>query len=71
MESYKTRPIGEKFDYDGTTLEVVENEHPSCADCYFGSITCCRFDEIIDITGDCIFSKRKDRKDVIFKEVEE
>ena len=71
MESYKTRPIGEKFDYDGTTLEVVENKHPSCADCYFCSITCCRFDEIIDITGDCLFYKRKDRKDVIFKEVEE
>ena len=71
MESYKTRPIGEKFDYDGTTLEVVENKHPSCADCYFGSITCCRFDEIIDITGDCLFYKRKDRKDVIYKKVEE
>ena len=70
MEIYKTRPIGEKFDYDGTTLEVVENEHPSCADCYFGSIKCCRFDEIIDTTGDCLFYKRKDRKDVIFKEVE-
>ena len=64
------RPIGEKFYYNETTLEVVENKHPSCADCYFKSITCCRFDEIINITGDCIFAKRYDRKDVIFKKVE-
>ena len=70
MEDFKTRPIGEKFDYEGTTLEVVEKGDARCADCFFDDLIFCRFEEVVDITGYCSSSKREDKKEVIFNEAE-
>ena len=70
MEDFITRPIGEKFDYEGDTLEVVEKGEARCAGCYFDNMIFCRFSEIVDITGLCSSSQREDKKEVIFKEVE-
>ena len=71
MEDFITRPIGEKFYYDGDTLEVAEwKEENGCEGCYLSNCTCCRFDEIIDITGYCSSSERDEKKEVIFKNVE-
>ena len=65
------RKIGAQFDYDGVKLEVAEwEEDNGCEDCYLSDCTCCRFDEIIDITGYCSSSERDDKKEVIFKKVE-
>ena len=63
------RPIGEIFYFDGVMLEVVENEDNHCEDCYFYKWIICRFDGIIDITGNCGPTYRKDKSNVIFKEV--
>ena len=70
MEDFITRPIGEKFDYEGDMLEVVEKESTICNGCYFSNIICCRFEEILDITGYCGSSQREDKTEVIFKEVQ-
>ena len=71
MEDFITRPIGEKFDYEGTTLEVVEwNEETGCAGCYFMDSMFCHKGEVLDIAGYCFSSARKDKKDVVFKKVE-
>ena len=68
MEDFITRPIGEKFDYEGDMLEVVEEK--GCKNCYFYDITFCRFEDTVAITGFCVSDHRGDKKDVIFKEVE-
>ena len=65
------RQIGEIFDYNGTKLEVVENEDNHCEGCYFYRWIICRFDGIIDITGNCAPTYRNDKMNVIFKEVKE
>lgn len=66
MIIYKTRPIGEIFEYCKLKLQVVENEH--CADCYFcGQDNC--FCNICK-TGYCGRSNRDDRKNVIFKRID-
>lgn len=70
------RKIGEKFSYNGTTLEVVkqslENKdiENACNGCYFKSnfmFGCYKNNEI---TGECSCYSRIDKKDVIFKEIE-
>ena len=63
------RPIGEIFDFLGVKLEVIEGEKDSCEGCYFYKWIICRFDGIIDITGNCGPTYRKDKSNVIFKEV--
>ena len=69
MEDFITRPIGEKFEYDGDMLEVVE-EKEGCKGCYFIDSKACLCGEAQDITGYCFSSVREDGKDVIFKKVE-
>ena len=64
------RQIGEQFDYEGVTLEVVEKEYTSCAGCYFASRILCRIREIMSNTGYCGSANRKDETMVIFKKVE-
>ena len=61
------RTIGEKFDYNGVTLKVVKR-HQCCIGCYFDEefISCCNE----DIIGSCQSSKRTDKKNIIFKKVE-
>lgn len=61
------RKIGEQFEYDGITLEVVKQE--SCEGCYFFNIFKLRYCNNSEIKGHCLMSLRSDKKMVIFKEV--
>ena len=70
MEDFITRPIGEKFEYEGTTLEVVEAKEDPCEGCYFIDSKYCLIGDVQDIEGYCFSSVREDGKDVIFKKVE-
>ena len=73
------RKIGEVFDYKGKTLEVVKSpediENWYCTDCYFRID--CYFRPFIGctcinaITGHCSSGVRKDRTNVIFKDVQQ
>ena len=65
------RPIGDKFEYKGVTLEVIENKSICCPGCYFyDKLIPCYFQRIKNIIGFCQSYKRIDHKDIIFKEVE-
>ena len=59
-----TRPIGERFQYDGVTLEVKENK--SCKGCFFYSSYRCKVPDEIER---CEIEHRTDHKSVIFVEV--
>ena len=62
------RPIGDKFDFGGVTLEVVESEQ--CKGCYFfkSTVYCDGYKN--EAVGDCGHDGRSDRKSVKFKKVE-
>ena len=67
------RQIGKKFNYYGTTLDVVEQspdtEH-ACDGCYFKRnfmVLCYKNNEI---AGECCDIRRTDGKDIIFKKIE-
>lgn len=68
------RKIGKTFNYQGTTLKVVEQSNETehvCDGCYFKSnfmVLCYKNNEI---TGECCDIRRIDKKDVIFKEVQQ
>lgn len=64
------RPIGDKFDFGGVTLEVVEEGEFACEGCYFRHPQFCYYCDIMAIIGPCSDIERDDEKDVIFKEVE-
>ena len=70
MEDFITRPIGEKFDYEGVTLEVEEEKEITCKGCYFINSKVCLTGEAQYIAGYCFSSVREDGKDIIFKKVE-
>lgn len=59
------RKIGERFEYDGVTLEVCAEKE--CTECY------CHFNNVciksLDLAGYCGPSSRSDNTSVIFKEV--
>lgn len=63
------RGIGEKFKFEGVTLEVVkaQKSHPlyPCCDCYFFFPFRCY--KSMYITGKC--GHRGDKREVYFKEV--
>ena len=59
------RKIGEIFNYEGVTLEVVE--YGECEECYFSHQNCIRS---LNIRGNCN-SRRTDGKLVIFERVDE
>jgi hypothetical protein len=60
------RKVGEQFDYEGTTLEVVEDFGGiSCSKCFFNNIDC----EDITIRGTCLADKREDETEVHFIKV--
>ena len=67
------RKIGEIFNYKGKTLEVVKSsediEDLYCTDCYFAPFLTCSC--VTAITGHCSSGLRKDRTNVIFKEVQQ
>ena len=67
-EAVKERKIGEKFDYYGKTLEVVETKSDTCYQCCFKEETG-RCSRIKSKTGVCDMIKRSDRRPVIFMEV--
>ena len=62
------RQIGERFDFVGVTLEVVESG--ACKGCLFfkGFLHCEEHD--IEVTGDCGPVNRSDGKSVKFQKVE-
>ena len=60
------RKIGEVFEIDGVKLQVEEGSI-GCVGCYFDKDKEC-FDHW-DITGECHWSARENKKGVIFKEV--
>ena len=64
------RQIGEKFDFLGVKLEVIEGEEYSCEGCYLCDTPLCGCDIITNFIGSCAYSEREDKKDVIFKKVE-
>ena len=71
------RKIGEQFNYEEVTLEVVE--HHDCLGCYFHKnyIRCndntariaCNLSTEKNTIGHCSALHRKDKKYIIFKEV--
>ena len=62
--------IGEKFDYNGITLEVVEayDKYSYCAGCYFEDVDCRALKG--DVLGFCAGFNRKDLTNIIYKRVE-
>ena len=56
------RKVGERFDYNGVTLEVVNQI--GCEGCYFYTLVKC--DKFV---GECYHMDRTDKKPVIFKAV--
>ena len=67
MSKYKTRPIGEIFEYHKIKLQVVGSNE--CRNCYFYDISRCN--SISKKTGYCGSSVRDDRINVIFKRIDE
>lgn len=63
MAEYK---IGETFDYNGIKLIVTTNSNDDCNGCYFDENRKCAID---DSMGECLKFFRKDKKDVIFKQI--
>lgn len=67
MSTYKTRPIGEIFEYCKKKLQVVQNDR--CNGCYFyGEDNCMNYRNGTGYCGECI---REDQKNVIFKQITE
>lgn len=65
MNIYKTRPIGEIFEWHGVKLQVVEKI--SCKSCYFYTYkNCLNFRQN---TGYCGRAMRNDDRYVIFKRI--
>jgi len=60
------RAIGERFEYNGRTLEVVEVKNNYCTRCYFRNKKC-YYSELGSIIGACSTDERE--KPVIFMEV--
>ena len=62
--------IGESFDFNGVTLQVVEIKgKPSCKGCYFSDLTFgCVTREFINKIKSC-YVGGSDKKPVIFKKI--
>lgn len=65
MSNYKTRPIGEIFEWRGVKLQVVE--HKTCQGCYFCDDAGCL--NYRHVTGYCGEYLRDYHKSVIFKQI--
>lgn len=59
---FEEKKIGERFEYEGVTLEVVSALDSPCGQCFFYHKEC---DNIY-----CLPHKRKDKEDVSFRVVE-
>ena len=63
------RKIGEVFECDGKKLRVIEDLFDSCDGCYFNGKVC-QEATILKIIGNCgCIAPRKDKINIIFKEV--
>lgn len=62
------RKEGEIFQYKGVRLLVCVDPSHSCTGCYLNGKDC-QSDQILNIIGDCGYDLRKDKMDVIFKEI--
>lgn len=62
------RKEGEIFQYKGVRLLVCVDPSDSCTGCYLNGKDC-QSDQILNIIGDCGHDLRKDKMDVIFKEI--
>ena len=69
-ETVKERKIGEKFDYYGKMLEVVQTKSDTCYNCCFKEETG-RCSRLKSKTGVCDVIQRSDRRPVIFIEVKD
>lgn len=58
------RKIGERFEYNGITIEIVETEYHSCDKCVF-------FEQSLEFCNNikCADYERFDGKNIYFKEV--
>lgn len=65
------RKIGEVFEYDGKKLRVIEEPFDTCDGCYFNGKVC-QEASILKIIGNCgCIILRKDKINIIFKEVKD
>lgn len=64
------RKIGERFKYNGVTLECIEHSEGTCNGCYFWSNNFWMMNSFCKNIG-CCPSARSDSKFVIFKEVQQ
>ena len=62
------RKEGEIFQYKGVRLLVCVDPSNSCTGCYLNGEDC-QSDQILNITGNCGNDLRKDKMNVIFKEI--
>ena len=62
------RKEGEIFQYNEVRLIVRRDPSGSCTGCYLNGKDC-QSDQILNIIGDCGYDLRKDKMDVIFKEI--
>ena len=62
------RKEGEIFQYKGVRLLVCVDPSNSCTGCYLDGKDC-QSDQILNITGNCGNDLRKDKMNVIFKEI--
>ena len=60
-ETVKERKIGEKFNYYGKTLEIVETKTDSCYECCFKK-DIMRCSQNKSKTGECVMSKMRHAK---------
>ncbi|MGN1216731.1 MAG: DUF6378 domain-containing protein [Phocaeicola sp.] len=63
------RKVGEIFEYDGKILQVIEDRFNVCEECYFANEGDCA--DHLDTIGFCVRTNRKDRCDVVFKEIKD
>lgn len=73
-EEFENLPVGETFSYKGKILQInkVEKNYCTCDGCYFRNYSCseCIYLSRQGIIPQCTSLSRKDRNNVIFKEVE-
>lgn len=62
------RKIGETFEYQGKVYKTIQSLSDSCRNCAFVNEPCyvCIFKKIV---GGCSMTVRKDKKNIIFKEI--
>ena len=63
------RKIGEKFEYNGVILKVVNDKGRGCEGCYFSANESSCSYEVRDAIGPCGEYKRSDMRSVIFKRI--